>query len=59
MGETFVQKAADGSVCKLWHHFPKVCNFTNHEKSGQISAPTQCQARFNLKYEKKFFIIII
>jgi len=24
----------------------KLCNFTNHEKSGKISALVQCQARF-------------
>jgi len=30
---TFVwaQKAADGSVCKLWQIVPKACNLTNHE----------------------------
>jgi len=26
---------------------PKVCHFTNHEKTRKISAPVQCQARFN------------
>jgi len=30
---------------------PNVCDFTNHEKSGQISAPVQCQTRFNLNFE--------
>jgi len=37
---------------------PKVCNFTNHEKSGKISAPVQCQARFNLNFEENFFDIL-
>jgi len=34
---------------------PKVCNFTNHEKSRKISAPVQCQAGFNLNFEDNFF----
>jgi len=38
---------------------PKVCNFTNHEKSGKISAPVQCQARFNLNFEEKIDILVI
>jgi len=33
----------------------KVCNFTNHEKSGKISAPVQCQAWCNLNFEEKFW----
>jgi len=37
---------------------PKVCNFTNHEKSGKISAPVQCQARFNLNFEEKILIFL-
>jgi len=32
----------------------KMCNFTNHEKSGKISAPVKCQARFNLNLKKIF-----
>jgi len=53
MGETFVQKDADGSVCKLWHHFifTQSVHFTNHEKSWKISAPAQCHARFNHNFE--------
>ena len=34
---------------------PKVCNFTNHEKSRKISAPAQCQARIILISKKNFF----
>ena len=34
---------------------PKVCNLTNHEKSGDISAPVQCQARINLRFEEKIW----
>jgi len=33
----------------------KVCNFTNHEKSGKISAPVQCQARVNLNFKENIF----
>ena len=36
---------------------PKMCNFTNHEKSGKISAPVQCHARFNLNFKENFFDI--
>ena len=35
---------------------PKVCNFTNHEMSGKITAPVQCQARFNFNIEYIFLI---
>jgi len=38
---------------------PKACDFTNHEKSGKISAPVQCQARFNPKFEENFFDILV
>jgi len=36
---------------------PKLCNFTNHEKSGKISisAPVQCQAIFNFHFKENFF----
>jgi len=37
---------------------PKVRNFTNHEKSGKINAPVQCQARFNLNFEENFLYIL-
>jgi len=55
MGDTFVQKAADGLICKLLPHFTQSAQFTNHETSGTISAPKQFQARFNLNFEKNFF----
>jgi len=54
MGETFVQKAAAGSVCAI---LTKACNLTNHEKSGKISVPAQWQARFNVTFEGKYFDI--
>jgi len=38
---------------------PKVCNFTNHEKSGKINAPVQCQARFNSNFEEKCVEILL
>jgi len=34
---------------------PKVC----HEKSGKISAPVQCQARFNSNFEETFVDILL
>jgi len=37
---------------------PKMWNFTKHEKSEKISAPTQCEARFNLNFEKIFFMTL-
>ena len=37
---------------------PKLCKFTNHEKSKKISAPVQCQARFNLNFEDFFLIFL-
>jgi len=37
---------------------PKVCNFTNHEKSGKISVPAQCHERFNLNFKENFFDIL-
>jgi len=40
----WVQKAADGSVCKLWHTIVhKVCNLivTNHEKSEKLQYNTK------------------
>jgi len=37
----------------------KVCNFTNHEKSGKISAPVQCQARFNPNLKENIFDILV
>jgi len=55
MGETFVQKVADGLICKLLPYFTQSAQFTNHEKSGTISAPVQCQARFNRNFEENFF----
>jgi len=38
---------------------PSVCNFINHEKSGKISTPIQCQARFNLNFEGNCFDILV
>jgi len=59
MGETSVQKASDGSVCKLWHHFTQSVQFHKPEKSGKISVPEQWQARFNLNFEEMFFDILV
>jgi len=36
-----------------------VWNLTNHEKSGKISAPVQCQARFNVTFEENNFDILV
>jgi len=47
MGETFVQKLPMDQYANCGTILPKVCNFTNHEKSGKINAPGQCQARSN------------
>jgi len=47
-----VQYANCGTIVR------KVCNFTNHEKSGKISAPVQCQARFKPNFEENFFLIL-
>jgi len=33
----------------------KVYNFTNHETTGQISAPVQCQARHNHNFKENVF----
>ena len=33
----------------------QVCDVTNQEKSGTISASVQCQARFSLNFEEKFW----
>ena len=37
----------------------KLCNFTNHEKSRKISASVQCQARFNLTFQKQIFDMLV
>jgi len=39
---------------------PKVCNFTNHEKSKKISAPEQCNAKQDLiLISKNFFDMLL
>jgi len=37
---------------------PKVCNFTNHEKSGKISAPVTAKKDLILISKKFFFIFL-
>jgi len=59
MGETFVQKAIDGLICKLLPHFIQSAQFANHEKSGTISSRVHCQARFNFNFEEKFFDTLV
>jgi len=59
MGETFVQKAADGLICELLPHFTQSAQFTNHEKSRTISSPVQRQARLNLNFEEKNFDTLV
>jgi len=52
----WVQKAADGSACKLWYHciVPKVCNLTSHEESEELQelATVQGQAKLNRNPKK-------
>jgi len=51
----WVQKVPIDLYANCLHYLRRVCNFTNHEKSRKISAPVQCQARFNLNFEEKNF----
>ena len=49
----FVQKAADGSVCKLLHHFTQSVQFHKPWKVRKISAPVQCH--YLILISKKFW----
>jgi len=58
MGESFMQKAAEGSACKLWHH----------SSQSAISQTMKIQGRSLLQYNdmrdlilisKKFFLIFL
>jgi len=54
-----INTRVNGSYANCGIILPKLCNFTNHVKSGVISAPVQCQARFNLNFEEFFFFEIL
>jgi len=51
-----ISTRVNGSCANCGIILPKLCNFTNHEKSGKISASVQCQARFPLNFEENLFL---
>ena len=57
MGETFVQKAADGSVYKLWHHFNQSVKFHKPWKDGRSVLQYKAKQDLILISKKMFFDI--
>ena len=51
-----MKKLADGLVCKLWLHYTQSVQF---HIPWKVSAPVQCQERFNPNFEKIFLDILV
>jgi len=59
MGETFVQKAADGSVCsKLWHHCDRSAILQTMENQGRSVLQHNAKQNFILIYSYNLDVFV-